>query len=163
MNIYDIGFFCIKNICLQTGTLTDSADDWLDYAMTVAHHLTVIQSPLYLWKFEVYKEGDVSTKCTVIIIPNETPTCKCRFFEDCGMPCIHMLAVAIKFKMDWGEWIHPRYFISNYKLHFQNNIQYPDFDRIIQTNNDKPEKVGSLKQRNKRIPTPGEAPPSHKK
>lgn len=73
MNIYDIGFFAIKNICLQTGILTESIDEWLDYAMTVAHHLTVIQSPLYLWKFEVYKEGDAATKYTVIIIPSETP------------------------------------------------------------------------------------------
>lgn len=74
-----------------------------------------------------------------------------------------MLAVAIKFEMNWGEWIHPRYFISNYKLHFQNRIEYLDFDRVIQTNNDQPEKVGSLKQRNKRMPTPSEAPTSHKK
>ena len=48
MNIYDIGYFCIKNICLQKGTLTELADDWLDYTMTVAHYLTVIQSTLYL-------------------------------------------------------------------------------------------------------------------
>lgn len=42
--IYDIGFFVIKNLCNQDEMLTDCARDYLSYAFTVAQHLTVFQS-----------------------------------------------------------------------------------------------------------------------
>lgn len=40
-SIYDIGFCALKKICLQTGRLTDSVRDWLNYAIAVANKLKV--------------------------------------------------------------------------------------------------------------------------
>ena len=158
--VYDFGFFSLKNICRQKGPLTDAIDNWLSYAMPVAENLTVNQT-INQYKFEVTKDGENETKCTVIILPSETPQCPCRFYNDCGMPCVHILAVSLKLKLDWSIWIHPRYFVSNYQFHFH-NLKYPDFDKLTMTDNDCPAVVTSLKKRQSRIETPGNITPKKK-
>ena len=162
ISIYDIGYFCLKDMCLQNDDLVNSANDYLNYALTVAKHLTVKRNPIYDTKYEVTKEGDEDSKCTVIIAKLGKPSCSCRFFEDCGMPCVHILAAAIQSNIDWSDWVHPRFYTSLYKKHFENLI-YPNFDGIIKTTNDLPRNCSSLKQRQKRIPTPGEKSSSKKK
>lgn len=154
--IYDLGFFALKNICFQKGILTDSVNDWLGYAMVIANHLTVSRNQFFEYKYEVTKDNDDETKLTVVICPHEKPSCSCKFYHDCGMPCIHLLAVAIKFNLNWSDWIHPRYFVFNYRLHFKDCLNYPDFDQVIKTNDDVPVGITSLKQKQKRIKTPGE-------
>ena len=96
----------------------------------------------------------------MFILPNENPTCSCKFYFDCGLPCVHMLAVASKYKMDWCAWIHDRYDPSKYQFLFQTIDVYPDFDQIIKLNNDIPQGIQTLKTRQKRIPTPGDVVPS---
>ena len=159
LQIYEFGFFQIKEICSQNTYLTRSASDWLTYAFSIAHNLTVTKTPLNCGKYEVTKGGCLDSKCTVFINNNEIPSCSCKFFFDCGMPCVHMLAVACKYNFDWCSWIHPRFFPAKYKNVFQNNLIYPDFDQIISTNKDVPVIIKSLKRRQKRIPTPGDVPP----
>lgn len=153
--IYEFGFIQIKKICVQKTFFTNSVNDWLSYALTVAHNLSVTKSSFNWEKYDVSKDDEIETKCTVILDPLEKPVCNCRFYQDCGMPCVHLLAVAIKNKIDWCIWIHPRYYPSKYIFHFQ-SLSFPDFDQIIKTNDDVPEGVKSLKQRQKRIQTPGD-------
>lgn len=161
MHIYDIGYFCLKNICTQKNDLVNSAQDWLGYALNVANFLTVSRDHIFTAKYYVTKENDKETRLTVMIQNNELPTCTCKFFHDCGMPCSHILAVACKYNMNWTNWVHPRYFTSNYRLHFE-NVEYPDFDCIFKVNDDGPRKAYSLKQRQKRIATPGDVKQSKK-
>lgn len=78
------------------------------------------------------------------------------------MVCIHLLAVACQFKIDWSKWIHPRYFVSYYKSIFQHHIIYPNFDGIVQMNNDIPIGVTSLKQQRNRIDQFGNITSTHK-
>lgn len=147
---------------MQEGPLTDSAFDYLSYALAVANHLTVIKSPISSFKYDVIKENEEKSKCTVIICPFEEPNCSCKFHHDCGMVCVHLLAVASKFKIDWSRWIHPRYFVSSYRLRSQNVISYPDFNSIVQTNDDIPTIIASLKQRQNRIGSYGDIHSHHK-
>lgn len=158
--IYDIGFTTLKDICSQSGTLTKSSRNYLSYALAIAQHLTVVQSPVSQYKFEVFK--DATEKCTVIICPDEAPICLCKFYHDTGMVCIHLLAVACQFNIDWSKWIHPRYFVSSYKSIFQNHIIYPNFDGIVQINNDIPTGVTSLNQQRNRIDPFGNTTSSQK-
>lgn len=158
--IYDIGFTTLKDICSQNGTLTKSARNYLSYALAISQHLTVFQAPSSQYKFEVFK--DATEKCTVIICPDEVPICLCKFYHDTGMVCIHLLAVACQFNIDWSKWIHPRYFVSNYKAIFQNQIIYPNFDGIVQINNDIPTGITSLNQQTNRIDSFGNTTSSQK-
>lgn len=158
--IYDIGFTTLQDICSQSGTLTNSAQSYLSYALAIAQHLTVFQTPVSQYKYEVFK--DATEKCTVIICPDEAPICLCKFYHDTGMVCIHLLAVACQFKIDWSKWIHPRYFVSYYKSIFQHHIIYPNFDGIVQMNNDIPIGVTSLKQQRNRIDQFGNITSTHK-
>lgn len=161
LKIYDFGFAVLKDICYQCGILTDSARDWLSYAMVVANNLTVTRSPILKCKYVVTKENDDATKCTVTICSSEKPTCTCMFFNDTGMPCVHMLSVACHFNINWSCWIHARYFVSGYRYLFQQDLLYPDFDQIIKTNDDVPVGISSLKQKQRRIPTPGDISSKH--
>ena len=150
---YDFGFFALKNLCDQNGPLTDAIDNWLSYALPVAANLSV-NNTSFQCKFEVTKDDDEKTKCTVIILNSEKPQCTCRFYYDCGMPCVHLLAVALKLEIDWGLWIHPRYIVSNYRFLFH-HLEYPDFNKAIINTNDRPAIIDSMKKSQKRIETPG--------
>ena len=160
-HIYDIGYFALKDLCFQKGILTECAREYLSYALAVAQHLAVHQTPISQFKYEVVKDNDLNSKCTVIICPAEVPICLCKFYHDTGMVCIHLLAVASKFNYNWTSWVHPRFFISNYQTVFH-NIEYPNFDGIIQTNNDIPVDITSLVQRKNRIDAYGHVVQSHK-
>ena len=48
--------------------------------------------------------------CKVTIIPGENPNCTCKFYSDCGLPCVHMLIEGQNNKIDWCPWIHQCYF-----------------------------------------------------
>ena len=160
--IYEFGFLTLQKICSQTLFFTDAVSDWLSYALHVAHNLDVSKSILDWGLYEVTKGKNQETACSVMIIPGQKPSCSCKFFEDCGMPCVHLIAVAVKYNLDWCAWVHPRYFTSEYKSLFQNNLNYPDFKQVVQTNKDKPVNIGSLKQKTKRIRNPGEVKKSKK-
>ena len=102
---------------MQTNFLTNSITDWLSYALFAANKLEVTQFSSF-GRFEIKKDTDSESICTVECIPGKSPTCTCKFYDDCGMPCIHLLAVACRYKMNWVEWIHCRYFCSKYKKNF---------------------------------------------
>lgn len=159
--IYNIGYNSLEILCSQNGILVDSARNYLDFAVSVANNLYVVQNSILLFRFDVSKDDNGDSLCIVIVNPKEDPKCTCMFHNDCGMPCVHMLAVALKFNFDWSSWIHPRYFVSNYKTLFLNNLPYPDFTRIIKTNDDNPVIRASLLQRQKRIESSGEVPRKH--
>lgn len=159
--IYEFGYLALQKICSQTLFFTDAVSSWLSYALHVAHNLDVSKTILKWGLYDVTKGKNLETACSVMIIPNQKPSCSCKFYNDSGMPCVHLLAVACKYNMDWCSWVHPRYFTSEYKALFQNNLNYPDFKQIIQTNNDQPVNKGSLKQKTTRIKTPGEVKKSH--
>lgn len=155
INIYNFGYDSLLGICLQTNFLTNSVSDWLSYALYAANKLEVIQISNF-GRFYVKKDTDSEPTCTVECIPRKRPSCTCMFYEDCGMPCIHLLAVACRYQMNWVDWIHCRYFCSKYKNKFYENYEPADFHRIVSKGMVIPVNVRSLKQRQNRFTYPGE-------
>lgn len=153
--IYKFGFIALKRITRQTKYLTDSASKWLSYALPISNHLSISQTNLQIGIFEVGKKNK-DPSCTVTILPGENPDCTCKFYSDCGFPCVHILAVARKFKIDWCPWIHQRYFPLKYRSMFGEHYKYIDFNQIVSRGNDKPINIQSLKQKQTRIKHPAE-------
>lgn len=153
--IYEFGYMALKKISFQTNYLTNSASKWMSYAMKIAHFLQVITPNSNYGIFEVAKPNEDPT-CTVTMLPGQQPDCTCRFYADCGMPCVHILAVAFRLNLDWCQWVHPRFFPLKYNAIFGKEYKYIDFNQIVPKGNGKPLKMISLKQRQKRYKHPAE-------
>lgn len=71
----------------------------ISYALNISHHLQVINPNSNYGIFKVGKPNE-DPACTVAI-PNQQPDCTCKLYADCGMPCMHILAVACRLNLDW--------------------------------------------------------------
>lgn len=156
-SIWNLGYFAIEKILKSPpqAVFTDSVENWLPQALFIAHRLIVRQHKQYESLFHVTASlGSPYETCDVVIDINDRPTCSCQFYYDCGMPCIHIIAYAIVMKIDWTQWIHPRFIIETYRQVFH-DLRYPYFP-IVKTSDDIPVTLASLRQRQTRIPNPAE-------
>lgn len=155
--IWNIGYFAIEKILNSPddAVFTNSVENWLPQALFISHRLVVRHNQqfdrLYLVSASL---GSPHETCEVVLNANGYPSCSCGFFEDCGMPCIHIIAYAIVNQIDWTGWIHPRFIIETYRRVFH-DLKYPHFF-IVKTNDDIPVTIASLQQRQTRIPNPAE-------
>lgn len=78
--------------------------------------------------------------CEVVLKKHEQPTCDCLHFHDCGLPCVHQIAVANRLGIKCDDWIHPHYTIKPYKKIF-NQIRRPTIAFAMKTINDLPHTV----------------------
>lgn len=53
LQIYEFGYTSLQKICAQTNYFTNSVSNWLSYALTVAHQLTVCKTKFDWERYEV--------------------------------------------------------------------------------------------------------------
>lgn len=143
-----------QKIFMQKTYLTNFANKSMSFALRVATCLQIKQTNFNYGFYEIGKPNEEPT-CTVTLLPEQQPECTCNFYADCGMPCVHILAFACHYKLDWCQCVHQRLFPVKYRALFGEHYHYIDFNQMVPYNG-KPLVALSLKQRQKRYKDPAE-------
>lgn len=136
--------------------LTESAHVFDAQCIKCASKITVAHSPDCSSEYICTNQQD---SCKIHYDPKtkgNIPKCSCMQYENGGFPCPHMIAFAQFHQLDYHKWIHPRFFVQNYR-ELLGNIDIVDFPTVFVTcRQDKPSIIKPLGRKQSRRKSKGE-------